>query len=362
MNKNVILSIILGALISVVALYFAFRNVPFAELMNYLRSINYLWIIPSVLLVILSFLCRALRWQIILQSAYRIRYWHAFHPMMIGFMLNCILPARAGELARPAVLLKKDDVPYVTGLATVATERVFDLLIMILLFTFVFLHVHIDPNLEIPFGAYKLNKDTLEAIGSSMIKVLLVLIAGIIIISIDAVKQIIIRIIRRCTALFGFLGPGAEKNVTRLIAAPLISVIENIAAGFGLVKDLKRMSVCLMISVVIWIINAASYYVMALGCPGLGLSAFEITAVMLIICFFIALPSVPGFWGLWEAGGVFALSLFSVPAKDAAGFALASHAVQMFPVIIMGLISALIYGINLRAVNVTPDLYCNREP
>ena len=112
---------------------------------------------------------------------------------------------------------------------------------------------------------------------------------------------------------------------------------------------MKQILLCLGFSFFIWVVNALSYYVMALGCPGLlHLSLFEITATMIIICFFIALPSVPGFWGLWEAGGVFALSLFAVAPKDAAGFALASHAAQMFPVIIAGLVSALVYGVNIK--------------
>ena len=68
---------------------------------------------------------------------------------------------------------------------------------------------------------------------------------------------------------------------------------------------------------------------------------------MVVVCFFIALPSAPGFWGLWEAGGVFALALFGVPAKDAAGFTLVNHAVQMFPVILLGLLSALITSVNI---------------
>ena len=69
---------------------------------------------------------------------------------------------------------------------------------------------------------------------------------------------------------------------------------------------------------------------------------------MIIVCFFIALPSVPGFWGLWEAGGVFALSVFGVSVKDAAGYTLVNHAVQMFPVIFVGLASAIVTGINIR--------------
>ena len=71
---------------------------------------------------------------------------------------------------------------------------------------------------------------------------------------------------------------------------------------------------------------------------------------MVIVSFFIALPSVPGFWGIWEAGGVFALSLFAIPAKEAAGFTLVNHAVQMFPIIFAGLASALITGVSIRQV------------
>ena len=47
------------------------------------------------------------------------------------------------------------------------------------------------------------------------------------------------------------------------------------------------------------------------------------------------------------AGGVFALALFGIPARDAAGFTLANHAVQMFPVMLMGLASVMATSINI---------------
>ena len=72
---------------------------------------------------------------------------------------------------------------------------------------------------------------------------------------------------------------------------------------------------------------------------------------MVIVCFFISLPSVPGWWGLWEAGGIFALSLFGVTAKEAAGFTLANHAIQVFPVIIAGFVSAILLSVNIRQMS-----------
>ena len=55
--------------------------------------------------------------------------------------------------------------------------------------------------------------------------------------------------------------------------------------------------------------------------------------------------------GLWEAAGVFSFFLFGVSSKEAAGFTLANHALQVFPVIIVGLVSAVIFSVNIRQIS-----------
>ena len=105
-------------------------------------------------------------------------------------------------------------------------------------------------------------------------------------------------------------------------------------------------------SALIWGLQGFSFFLVSLGCPGIDLNLAEATAVLVIICFFIALPSVPGFWGLWEAGGVFALALFGVSSSEAAGYTLANHAIQMFPVILVGLGSAFVTGVDVWRLKV----------
>lgn len=351
MKKNMMISLITGILISAVALYFAFRNVPFQALVAYFAGIDYLWVFASVLVVVLNFFGRALRWKYILKGSHTISFWQAYHPMMTGFMLNCILPARVGELARPAILQQKNRVPFATGLATVAAERAFDLFLLIVMLTIVLSYVEIDPSIEEHFGSYVLNKETLDHIANGMVKVCILLIVGIILVSSDAIRNIMQKVILTIPKAASVGGPKVKKVVERYLCYPLIRILDNIAAGFRLVKDPTTLVICLVLSTAIWFSAAVSYYLLVLGCPGLKLSFFEITTVMIIICFIIALPSVPGFWGLWEAGGVFAMSLFAVTAEEAAGFSLASHAVQMFPVIIMGLVSAIVYGVNIKKIN-----------
>lgn len=345
MKKKAKIYLAIGIVISIAAFYFAFKNVPFNELIEYLSSINYLWLFPSVFVVFISFSLRAFRWMLILEPVCKVSFWKAFHPLMIGFMLNCILPGRVGEVARPAILQKKENVPFSTGLATVMVERIFDSSILIILFGAMLAYIDIDPQLSISFGKYNLNRETLVSIGGNIFKLMLILIAGIILFSFSSIRQAVKWTINKIPSLFS-LTSVSLKNKIQKFCASLICFVDNLSTGFSFINYPKKICICIGLSFIIWVLSAFSFYIIALGCPGINLSYLELFAVMIIICFFIALPSVPGFWGIWEAGGVFALSLFNVSAKEAAGFTLASHAIQIFPVIIIGVISAMLTGVN----------------
>jgi uncharacterized protein (TIRG00374 family) len=219
------------------------------------------------------------------------------------------------------------------------------------LFAILFATVKIDPGLDITFGNYHLNQKTLIMVGRSMLQLFVVLIAGIIMVSFDKTRKVINNAVMAIPSVFFFSGPSFKLKLKQKLCLPLVGFVENFATGFTLVKYPTKIYICTGLSIVIWGLSALSWYITALGCPGIELSFKEITAVMIIVCFFIALPSVPGFWGIWEAGGVFALALFGISAKDAAGFTLVNHAVQIFTVIVIGLISALVTGVNIWQVS-----------
>jgi uncharacterized membrane protein YbhN (UPF0104 family) len=351
MKKNMTISLIGGVLLSAVALYFAFKNVPLAELFKYLASINYFWILPAVLVAVFSFLLRAVRWQIILESTHRISVWRAFHPMMIGFMINCVLPGRLGEVARPVILQKEEKVPFATGLATVVAERVFDVGLLILLFMLTAGALKINPDQHVAFGTYQLNQETLQTVFDTMLKLGALLIAGIAIFSIGKARDLTYSAILLTPALFFFAGKRFKAAVRKKVCDPIINILINIARGFALIRYPKKIFLCAGLSALIWGLQAWSYFLFSLGSPGINLTYIEITTVMVIICIFISLPSVPGWWGLWEAGGVFALSLFGISAKDAAGFTLANHAIQVIPVILIGFASAMVLSVNIRRMS-----------
>ncbi len=348
MNKKIIVSILVGTAISTGGLYLAFRNIPFADLWEYLATINYFWVVPAGLLVILSFVLRVLRWQIILGPTHNVTFWPAFHALMIAFMINTILPGRVGELARPAILNKSQGVKYSTGLATVATERVFDIIIIIALFFAVTSLSRIDPDASIAFGDYQLNRETLASITTGFAWLGMTLLIGIVLISINTSRHWINKMILKApfVVLF-FLGEKLQKVIVEKVSVKVVALVESFALGFETIKSPGKISASLLLSVLIWLLALLSYAVFARGCPGVSIDLIEMAAVMVIVCIFIALPSVPGYWGLWEAGGIFALTLFGVPGREAAGFTLANHVIQMLPVMIIGAASAWITGINI---------------
>lgn len=354
MKKKVFFSLTVSILISAGGLYLAFRNVPFKALLDYFATINYVWAIPAGLLVILSFLFRVIRWRIIVSSAHPLSFWSAFHPLMIAFMINAVLPGRVGEIARPVILKKKEKIHFSTGLATVAAERVFDISLIIVLFLIVMVSVDIDPNIQIPFGKYQLNKSLLETITQGMVRIGILMIAAMIFFSFQAIRQRMAALLLKGPELFFFTSADFKKKITQRLCLPAIRLMENFASGFKLITSPLQLTLCIFISVLIWALAALSYYVFSLGCPGVGLTITEMTAVMIIICIFIALPSVPGYWGLWEAGGMFAMSLFGSASNEAAGFTLANHALQLFPIIIIGMISAVLTGVNILATSYRP--------
>jgi len=355
MKNHFIISFVVGILISIAALYLAFRHVPLSALLFYLKSINYVWAVPAVFLVMVGFFLRTLRWQFILESSYKIGIWQAFHPLMIGFMINCILPGRLGEFARPAILQKKEKVPFATGIATVAAERVFDVGALVLFTVITFAFLSIDSQVEIAFGNYHLNRSTLEVLFNRMIIAGILFMAAIIMVSLPILRRGIHRLILAIPSLFFFTAEPFRSKLTEKVCNPMIRFVDNIALGFALIKYPQKIFICTLYSLGVWITAAASYYLFSFGSPGIKLSFSEMFAVMVIICLFIALPSVPGFWGLWEAGGVFAMSLFGVSTPAAAGFTLANHALQLFPVIVVGLISAVVTSVNVWQVSLDKE-------
>lgn len=109
-------------------------------LFSYWQISNKFYIFLSVLCAILSHIIRALRWKIVLEPiGYRnISTFNATMAVLNGYFYNLFIP-RGGEITRPHSLKKTDGVPMDIGVGTVVTERIIDLIFLVICIGTVFL-------------------------------------------------------------------------------------------------------------------------------------------------------------------------------------------------------------------------------
>ncbi len=126
--KYALLLSISGAL-----MWYAVRGQDLSRIGHYIRTANYFWLSLTLLISALGYFSRAYRWQMQLEASQTpATYWKTYHAMMVGYLANLVLP-RAGEVIRCSVLRRTSGVPVQVALGTVVTERVIDVLMLLLL-------------------------------------------------------------------------------------------------------------------------------------------------------------------------------------------------------------------------------------
>jgi uncharacterized protein (TIRG00374 family) len=109
-------------------LYIAFKDTDFQKLWEELKQANYWWALAMFPVLVLSHAFRAWRWEYFLRPVKKdIRYRNLFSALMVGYMMNNVLP-RAGELVRPYAINKLEGISRSTAFGTVLMERIFDIL------------------------------------------------------------------------------------------------------------------------------------------------------------------------------------------------------------------------------------------
>jgi hypothetical protein len=92
-----------------------------------LKNTNYIYIIPVLIMALLSHFSRALRWKILIETmGYKTSTANAFYATMCGYFANTFVP-RAGEILKCSLITKYDKIPFTKLVGTIITERLFDL-------------------------------------------------------------------------------------------------------------------------------------------------------------------------------------------------------------------------------------------
>src|ERR1043166_986408 len=125
----------LGFLISAALLAYLFHSIEWSKVAQHIRDANYWLLALTSIAATCIFPLRARRWRTILDPvAPRLPFGPLWRSTAIGMALNNLLPARAGEPARAFALSReRPEVPFSTAFASLAVDRVFDALVILLL-------------------------------------------------------------------------------------------------------------------------------------------------------------------------------------------------------------------------------------
>jgi uncharacterized membrane protein YbhN (UPF0104 family) len=278
--------------------------------------VQWRWVAVGVLLNLASTLARAISWNLTIRQALpepHPRFVHVFSAFGIGLLGNAVLPARAGELARVAVLRRH--LPHGSGtsatlLGTVFAHRLFDLPAVALLVLYVLL------TAKIPHWA-----------------VTSLVIFGLVALALLAVGLL--------SARAHGHPPDGSGTVRRLVAMA--------RQGLAVLRAPVPAAAAVLCQLVGWSLQLLAVYAV--------MKAFEIDAplpaaglVLLLMNVATIFPLWPGNIGLLQAAVALPLRQYGVAYGTGFAFGLVLQAVEMSVGVCVGLVSLAREGLSLASL------------
>jgi glycosyltransferase 2 family protein len=286
-------------------------------IMSFAKHCNLWLLFASIVSALLSHLVRAIRWQIVLEPiGYKVNTYHATIAVLNGYFFNLFIP-RGGELSRTISLKKTDNVPVDVGIGTVVTERIIDLVFLLICMGSAFLiQAQLISGL-IKEGLAQLKNVDQQASSNNLLFWVLAMFFMLLIVGFAVFKS-------NPKWLSAFL----EKAK---------SFAKGILTGILSIRQLKKRWLFVTCSILIWVLYYFMMYFLILAFPqtqhvGLGniLTLFVVAGVAM------AIP-LPGGAGSYHVMVSFALASLALIAKsDAIAIVTLLHGVHTAVLILAG--------------------------
>lgn len=316
MNRKKILKLALSCIISFGLLGWVLSEVNFEEVKSQLPLVRWWILILMIPLMVIHFWIRALRWRLLLPGApeFQYRTSQLNDGILVGNLASFIFPLRLGEFVRPFVISKWSGVSFSAAFVSVVVERLFDLCAVLMSFAIIsnFL-VNIPPLLY---------KGALSF--------------GVLALGIMAFLLIAALLPSLCKSLINF-----GCNFLPIKIANLVKKIsEDVLAGAAAIKNPTRLISVVALTAGVWITAFMHFYLFAyLILDSVPLLLPVTTTVFVSLA--VALPSAPGFIGVYQKGVEVAYVLLGYSTANALIVAIISHLFYYVYYIVAG-----IYGLN----------------
>jgi uncharacterized protein (TIRG00374 family) len=290
-------------------LYYSLRGIDWLRVWDILRGARPLAICLAWATITAAVFLRSVRWRVLLSAGKPVSIPLAFWATAAGYLGNNILPARAGELVRTVMISRRSGMSNAFVLTTALSERVADAIAVIAISAAVLLAMPNPPGwLAVaarPFAIAGL-------CGAAAIAFL------------PAFEALYFRILKRAP-------------VPPPLRQKLEGALGHAIQGIRSFHDRRRLARFVALTAVIWTIDAAN----AAICAGaLGFHMPLPVAFLLVAALGLgsALPSTPGYVGIYQFVAVSVLTPFGFRRSDAIAYILLLQALIYAVILFWGLI------------------------
>jgi len=302
----------IGSLIFGVVLLFLLSRVIFGDDFDWGEVVNLIgradagFLALAFLAYYATFPLRGLRWRYVLaRSGMPLRLRDATEILFLSWFVNCLVPAKLGDLYRAYLLRGNYAASISRTVGTVFIERIADLIVI--------------ATLALTAGYWSFR-------GRARPDIDALFIVGFVI-AIGLVG--LVGVMRLFGARFGSWLP-----------ARLGELWDRFHEGSTGALSLRSIPIILAMTVVIWLLEGVRLYfvIRALNLPEVELGISASVFVALTAALLTAIPLTPAGFGFVEAGIIGVLSIYGVVREPAAAVALVDRALSIGTVIILGVI------------------------
>ncbi len=269
---------------------------------------------------------RSMRWRLLLSTLGKTSTASVFKASLIGYMVNYLLPIRIGEVVRAYLVGTHGEFSRSAAMATVVVERIIDVLSILVIFAC------ISPIIQIPVA----DEDLMDTLRTGTLALALAGVGALV--SVLLFRRHARRLATLAESLLGRVAPAMTRQLWRIPA-----FAEGLQMGWGF----KGTALLTLYTLLIWALTVAQIVLLAEGFAiELPWAAGWLMLVALAVG--VSVPSAPGMIGTFHYAAIVVLLLYGVARADAVSYAIALHAVSVFPILILGLAVTWLGGMSLR--------------
>lgn len=287
-----------GLIISTIAILLLIRFSNWSEVLQAISQINLIWLIPAILLFVVSVGLRAWAWMILLQK--KVNYGRVYLTLNEGYLLNNIFPFRLGELGRAFILSETTKLSGFFVLSTIVIERTYDLAIAAGLFLATLPYVF-----------------AIDRGQSIAVSVLVIVILG----------------------LFGMFALARNRHWIKsklddfslqrfVIRDRIIPRIDSFLSGLGVLAKWDQFFLSVLLMVLSWLFGGLELIFLSKSF-GVDLEIWMVGFILGMISLGIAIPSAPAGLGVFEVAAVGAFSLLGLSTSAGLAIAFVFHFISI---------------------------------